>query len=328
MGKYQSRFLYHRRQLSIQPQLAEMIGLNEAIVLQQINYWIITNEEQERDKQDKPHYRDGRWWTYNTYDEWKKQFPFWSINTIKNTVKSLKKKELIITGTFNKKGYDRTLWYTINYDKLEELEKEYISKVEDMDIDEPDEENSPETLDNTHSTNFGLCIVQNLDDGRDKDCTMDGTKNGQPIPNTTQIQPLNNIADKPPNNKKNSFTEEHRAPVIHLKEILESAGVHLERNWCLKNYAVSKRLQKDKNITPELLIGCIDWLWNDSYHKEKLVDMLYVELNLKRYQLKRGQKKPQKTESLDEYKRNINKECRRLGKPIIYPEVEEGTVTA
>lgn len=36
--------------------------------------------------------------------------------------KSLEKKGLIITGNYNKQGYDRTKWYTIDYDVLESLE--------------------------------------------------------------------------------------------------------------------------------------------------------------------------------------------------------------
>ena len=46
------------------PELAAVIGLNEAIVLNQIHYWI------EKNRGDEMHYRDGRTWTFNTYKEW------------------------------------------------------------------------------------------------------------------------------------------------------------------------------------------------------------------------------------------------------------------
>src|SRR5690606_10949183 len=60
-------------------------------------------------------------WIYNTYAEWAVQFPFWSESTIKRTIRNLEKKGLIITGNFNKVKFDKTKWYTIDYEKLERL---------------------------------------------------------------------------------------------------------------------------------------------------------------------------------------------------------------
>jgi hypothetical protein len=93
--------------------LAKNIGLNEAIVIQQLHYWIMINKRQNK------HLINDRYWIYNTLETWQKDtFYFWSIDTVKRTFKKLEKNELIITANFNKKGYDRTKWYTINYEKL------------------------------------------------------------------------------------------------------------------------------------------------------------------------------------------------------------------
>ena len=94
------------------PELAAVIGLNEAIVLNQIHYWI------EKNRGDALHYRDGRTWTFNTYKEWQEQFPFWSKNTIIRTIERLEKSGLVISANYNKHKYDRTKWYTIDYDKV------------------------------------------------------------------------------------------------------------------------------------------------------------------------------------------------------------------
>ncbi|MGS6422161.1 conserved phage C-terminal domain-containing protein, partial [Enterobacter hormaechei] len=52
------------------PDLAYRIGLNEAIALQQVNYWLKeTTSGLER---------DGVRWIYNTNEQWVEQFPFWS----------------------------------------------------------------------------------------------------------------------------------------------------------------------------------------------------------------------------------------------------------
>lgn len=110
-GEKMSKLLINEQPLVVLPSLAKKIGLNEAIMLQQIHFWLTR----------KPHEKDGRQWIYNTYAEWATQFPFWSESTIKRTIRSLEKKGLIITGNFNKAKFDKTKWYTIDYDKLEDL---------------------------------------------------------------------------------------------------------------------------------------------------------------------------------------------------------------
>ena len=99
--------------LIVRKDLATAIGLNEAIVLNQIHYWIQKN-------QDERHYKDGRYWMWETYDGWHNQMPFMSMSTIKRTMKSLKKEGLIEMQNFNKKNWDRTVWYSVNYEKIDE----------------------------------------------------------------------------------------------------------------------------------------------------------------------------------------------------------------
>lgn len=106
-----SKLLINEQPLVVLPSLAEKIGLNEAIMLQQIHFWLTR----------KPHEKDGRQWIFNTYAEWATQFPFWSESTIKRTIRSLEKKGLIITGNYNKVKIDKTKWYTIDYEKLERM---------------------------------------------------------------------------------------------------------------------------------------------------------------------------------------------------------------
>ena len=96
----------------INPALAVEIGLNESIVLLQIEYWISVSQ----------HFIDGQRWTYQSVREMqKKVFPFWSIATINRTVQSLLQKGYIIEGNFNKAKYDKTRWFALNFEKLSEL---------------------------------------------------------------------------------------------------------------------------------------------------------------------------------------------------------------
>ncbi|MGX7024138.1 hypothetical protein [Vagococcus hydrophili] len=103
-----SKLLIDDYPIQVLPKLAKEIGLNEAIFIQQVHYWIEKSN----------HVFNGKKWIYNTYEGWNKQFPFWSVMTIRRTISSLIKKELVITGNFNKAGFDKTKWYSINYETL------------------------------------------------------------------------------------------------------------------------------------------------------------------------------------------------------------------
>src|SRR5690625_2721742 len=102
--------------LIVLPTLAKKIGLNESIMLQQIHFWIRKEK----------HLYDGKYWVYNTYKEWEKQFAFWSISTIRRTMTSLEKQNLILTGNYNKAGFDNTKWYTINYGRLFNMSRPFV----------------------------------------------------------------------------------------------------------------------------------------------------------------------------------------------------------
>ncbi|PNY87131.1 conserved phage C-terminal domain-containing protein [Staphylococcus agnetis] len=106
-----SKLLIDDYPIQVLPKLAEEIGLNEAIILQQIHYWLNTSK----------HCHDGKKWIYNSYPEWQKQFPFWSERTIKRTFGSLEKQDLLHVGNYNKAGFDRTKWYSVNYETLNKL---------------------------------------------------------------------------------------------------------------------------------------------------------------------------------------------------------------
>lgn len=93
--------------LVISPELAQRIGLNEAIVLQQICYWL-------EDTTSGVEY-DGKRWVYNSINAWNEQFPWWTAKTIQRTVSSLKKMGLIYVEQLKKRQHDQTNYYAINY---------------------------------------------------------------------------------------------------------------------------------------------------------------------------------------------------------------------
>lgn len=103
-----SRLLINEPPLQVLPSLAKEIGLNEAIMLQQMHYWLLKSANE----------FTGVKWFYKTLEEWQTEFPFWSAMTIRRTLGSLEKQKIIKIGNFNKKKFDKTKWYTIDYERV------------------------------------------------------------------------------------------------------------------------------------------------------------------------------------------------------------------
>lgn len=100
--------------LMLLPKLAVRIGLNEAIMLQQV-HWLCGRDTSTQ--------RDGRGWVYNTPDGWLRWFPFFSVATIRRTLEELRKTNLLIAAQLD--GPTRPLFYRVSDEA-----KELLSKAE------------------------------------------------------------------------------------------------------------------------------------------------------------------------------------------------------
>lgn len=152
-----STLLFDLHPLVVNPDLAALIGLNEAIILQQIHYWVGHN------KKNSKNFHQGHYWTYNTYEEWQGQFPFWSTSTIKRTIKNLESNGYIMSSNYNSLAFDKTKWYTINYKSIEALRNQIDSHSQ------VERKNSY-----IHGGKMTQCI--------ESEQTMDGVNIAQPIP--------------------------------------------------------------------------------------------------------------------------------------------------
>lgn len=132
------KLLFDERPLVVNPELACHIGLHEAIILQQVHYWVVINAAAKKNE------RDGHYWTFNSYPEWRRQFPFWSTRTIQRLIRSLEERGLLISGNYNKLGIDRTKWYRIDYDNLS-LWKATICPGQNAEVSQPLPETTTET---------------------------------------------------------------------------------------------------------------------------------------------------------------------------------------
>lgn len=95
------------------PEIAIAVGLHGAIFLQQLHFWLQRTNNTV----------DGNKWVYHSYTSWQSEggLEFWSPKVIRTTIEKLEKEDLVISDCFNKRRYDKTKWYRINYDKLYSL---------------------------------------------------------------------------------------------------------------------------------------------------------------------------------------------------------------
>lgn len=101
-------FRKHTMTYSFDTELAQKLGVNEAILLQNIVFWLLKN------KANNSNYYDGRYWTYNSHKAFKELFPFWTENQIRRILESLFEKGVILKGDYNSSPYDKTKWYALS----------------------------------------------------------------------------------------------------------------------------------------------------------------------------------------------------------------------
>ncbi len=90
-------------------------NLDTAVFLDTIAYWLKKNAANKQVR----NFRESRYWTYNTLDGFRTLFPGWSRETIRRIIRNCVKHNLLLVGNFNRKGYDRTSWYSLTDIALE-----------------------------------------------------------------------------------------------------------------------------------------------------------------------------------------------------------------
>jgi hypothetical protein len=86
--------------------IAEIYGVEIAIMVQNFAFWIAKNKANNRN------FYEGKTWTYNTIKAFNELFPYWSESQIRRILKKMEAEGILLTGNFNEVKYDRTIWYT------------------------------------------------------------------------------------------------------------------------------------------------------------------------------------------------------------------------
>lgn len=105
-----STLLIDELPMQVLPTLALEMGLNECIVLQRFHDW--------SNPSDNHNLYEGHYWIKISYEELQGEFPFWSASTIRRTVRSLEKQNLVVSRKIRNSLHDHCKRYRVNYEAL------------------------------------------------------------------------------------------------------------------------------------------------------------------------------------------------------------------
>ena len=89
--------------------IAQHLGVNEAIFLGNLSFWIKKNQANDKN------YHDGYYWTFNSRRAYHELFPYWSEQSIRTIIRKLEKKQI--------NGYKN---YPIKQDEFSGWENEQV----------------------------------------------------------------------------------------------------------------------------------------------------------------------------------------------------------
>ncbi|TWU79317.1 hypothetical protein [Lactobacillus johnsonii] len=233
-----SRLLINENPLQVLPSLAVALkNINEAVILQQVQYWVNRSENE----------YGGRKWVYNTIKQWKDQFPWLTEKAIRNRFDSLIEKGVIITSNFNKSKFDRTKWYTIDYDKLNSLiNNQNNGESPNATHSEESSESKRKKVPNATGSKVQMDSEKSSTSHLEESSTSDVEESTEPIPdNTIDYSEINTentdlrssaIADEPVSQSQKST----------LTQIIEK---EFEQLWSLYPRKLGKSKALKKYIT-------------------------------------------------------------------------------
>jgi len=86
---------------------AVLHGVEKAVLLNNLKYWL------DHAKANRKKAIDGYYWTFNSATSFAELIPYISPKKIGRLMRELEADGVIITGNYNRAGYDRTKWYTM-----------------------------------------------------------------------------------------------------------------------------------------------------------------------------------------------------------------------
>jgi hypothetical protein len=127
--------------------LAVEYGIEEAIIIHHFQHWIDYNMH--KPNGEKTSYREGRWWTYQTIDEIAAWFRYLNPRKVKYAIDQLVEKGVLIKGNFNKKCFDKTVWYAFK-DQKKFTKDKIVKCIDNFVVPIPDTKTDTKKTTTTH----------------------------------------------------------------------------------------------------------------------------------------------------------------------------------
>lgn len=111
-------------------------GVEAAIILYNLKFWIIKN------KANNKNFMDGHYWTYNSCNAFMQMFPFWSKQKIWRILRELEEAGIIKSKNFNTNKMNQSKWYCF-------VDENFINDIQadpDTDQDQKQEETDVSNL--------------------------------------------------------------------------------------------------------------------------------------------------------------------------------------
>lgn len=156
------------RTFSFDCQTAMAYGVDEAIMIHNLIFWIEKNQANGK------HFHDGRTWTYNTQKSFSKIFPFWNERQVRRILDSLISQDVIVTGNYNQTAYDQTKWYAFKN------EPDWLNNLTDLENSELTKKSNG----NDENVKSNLRIVK-MESHKSENGIVN---NVEPIPDSNQIK--------------------------------------------------------------------------------------------------------------------------------------------
>ena len=276
----ENKYLLDEYPLLVLPTLAKLIGLNKAIVLQQVHYWLLKNEQNESAT------KNGKIWCYQSYTKWQEQFPFWDIQTIRRIILSLEEDKILISANFNKLKIDKTKWYTIDYTKYQNdmtiLSKRYHESIK---LIVPIQDTNKDTKEVFNKLNTYSESDDSHKNSLKKQMALGDNSNKQKISNKKERRKLSQKDEDKIRNCKftmkvinfwNSFapiTPQHRFPSLIWKSIhfslnqLRKGTFYKRHNWTGSYFDLFCDINK---ITSQQIKDVLD----RSFRKKEIIEII------------------------------------------------------
>ena len=126
--------------------LASEFSVVEAILIHHFQYWINFNRQLKRN------FHQDRFWSFQTLDEICAHFPYFQRGQVERIINKLVESDVLLKGNFNKKKYDRTVWYAFKDEEkfLPPIDRSRFREMEisesrngDLEIEKPIPDSKP-----------------------------------------------------------------------------------------------------------------------------------------------------------------------------------------